>query len=48
MDSSEIIGNSPEVLKFNWLFFELNWFICNQQLVLTVHCDEYILNGCGP
>ena len=28
-DSSNIIGNSPEVSNFNWLFLKLNRFICN-------------------
>ena len=30
MHSSKVIGNSPEVLNFNHLFFKLNRFICNQ------------------
>ena len=29
IDSSKIIGNSPEVSNFNRLFLKLNWFICN-------------------
>ena len=26
MNSSTVIGNSPEVLDFNWLFLKLNQF----------------------
>ena len=29
MDLSEMIGNAPAVLNFNWLFLKLNLFICN-------------------
>ena len=29
IDSSKMIGDSPEVSNFNWLFLKLNQFICN-------------------
>ena len=29
IDSSKKISKVPEVLNFNWLFLELNRFICN-------------------
>ena len=29
INSSKVIGNSPEFLNLNWLFLKLNWFICN-------------------
>ena len=29
IDSSKLSDNSPKVSNFNWLFFELNRFICN-------------------
>ena len=39
MNSSTVIGNSPEVLmNFNRLFLKLNWFICNQLSVPPHHC----------
>ena len=29
IDSSKMMGHSPEVSNFNWLFLKLNRFICN-------------------
>jgi hypothetical protein len=29
IDSSKMIGESPEVSNFNWSFLKLNRFICN-------------------
>jgi len=29
INSSKLIGNSPEVSNFNWLFLKLNRFVCN-------------------
>ena len=39
IDSSNMIGNFPEVLNFNWLFLKLNRFICKVLLVRTGHCE---------
>ena len=39
-----MISNSPEVLNFNWLFLNLNRFICNYLPVLPNHCLRH-LNG---
>ena len=32
-----MIGNSYEVMNFDRLFLELNWFICNSPRVLPGH-----------
>jgi hypothetical protein len=29
LNSSQMIGNCPEVLNFNMIFLKLNWFVCN-------------------
>ena len=36
IDSSRMMHNSFEVLKSNWLFLKLKWFICKQQSVLPI------------
>jgi hypothetical protein len=35
-----VVGDSPEVLNFNWLFLTLNQSICNYLPVLPDHCME--------
>ena len=40
MNSSKVIGNSPEVLNSNRLFLKLNRFICNYLPVLPDHSLE--------
>ena len=45
--SSKLIGNLPAVLDFNWLFLQLNRFICNQLPVLPDHSLGAIQGGRG-
>ena len=43
IDSSKMIGNSPEFSNFNQLFLKLNQLICNQLPVLLGHSSRSLL-----
>ena len=47
-----MIGNPREVSNFNWLFLEVNWFICSPDMMLLAaraltHLCDVLPSSCA-